>query len=349
MADSATTTPATHALEVRDLRTYFDTDDGVVKSVNGVSFHLDRNETLGIVGESGSGKSVTSLSIMRLVKQPPGRFASGEILLEGDDLLKKSKREMRAVRGNRIAMIFQDPLTSLNPVLTIGRQMTEGIRLHLGVSKREARDQSIERLREVGLPRADERLDDYPHQFSGGQRQRIMIAMALSCDPEILIADEPTTALDVTIQAQILRLMQRLQERKGSGIIMITHDLGVVARIADRIMVMYAGRIAEYGTVEEIYYAPSHPYTWGLLKSVPSVSARNDRLIPIPGTPPSLINPPEGCPFRPRCRFSQDVCKTPPPYKEVSPGHFSLCHFAGQEILEKERATERMEAEVGPS
>jgi oligopeptide/dipeptide ABC transporter ATP-binding protein len=322
-------------LAVRDLRVLFGTEDGVVEAVDGVSFSVDRGETLAIVGESGSGKSVTSLAVMGLIPQPPGRITDGEVLLDGRDLLKLPEEEMRKVRGNDVAMIFQDPMTALNPVFTVGSQLREPLRHHQDMSKDQASRRAAELLRQVGIGDGDRRLDDYPHQFSGGQRQRVMIAMALACNPEVLIADEPTTALDVTVQAQILDLMQQLQKDFGSGIILITHDLGIVARIADRVAVMYAGRMVEQGTADEIFDSPNHPYTIGLLDSIPRLDgSRGERLIPIQGSPPSLIEKPSGCAFHPRCRFRREECSSiEPPIREGTPGHTSAC------ILEPGEAT----------
>ena len=314
-------------LDVRDLRVQFSTEDGLVEAVDGVSFSVDRGETLAVVGESGSGKSVTSLAIMGLVPNPPGRIASGEILLDGRDLVKLTDPQMRAVRGNEVAMIFQDPMTALNPVFTIGNQLREPLSLHQGMRKDQANRRAAELLRQVGIGDGDRRLDDYPHQFSGGQRQRIMIAMALACNPAVLIADEPTTALDVTVQAQILDLMQQLQRDFGSGIILITHDLGIVARMADRVAVMYAGRLVEQGTAEEIFGDPQHPYSIGLIDSIPRLDGDRDaRLMPIPGNPPSLIEKPPGCAFHPRCRFRRPECSVvTPPVRQIGPGHTSAC------------------------
>jgi oligopeptide transport system ATP-binding protein len=317
-------------LIVKNLETQFKTQDGIVKAVNNVSFHVDRGETLGIVGESGSGKSVTSLSIMRLIPNPPGRIVGGQIIFDGENLLDYTEEEMRHIRGNRIAMIFQDPMTSLNPVLTIGRQITESLELHMKLIPREARNRAVELLQMVGIPGAARRLDDYPHQFSGGMRQRVMIAMALSCNPELLIADEPTTALDVTIQAQILELIQRLQHELGTAVIIITHDLGVVAGMADRVIVMYAGRVVEEGPTEEIFARPRMPYTIGLLRSIPRLDAEEGRtLTPIRGLPPDLINLPQICPFSPRCDyFIPGACdQQVPPLREVVPGHKAACLF----------------------
>ncbi len=317
-------------LVVKNLETQFKTQDGIVRAVSNVSFHVDRGETLGIVGESGSGKSVTSLSIMRLIPNPPGKIVGGQIIFDGENLLDYTEEEMRHIRGNRIAMIFQDPMTSLNPVLTIGRQITESLELHMKLTPREARNRAIELLEMVGIPGAARRLDDYPHQFSGGMRQRVMIAMALSCNPELLIADEPTTALDVTIQAQILELIQRLQHELGTAVIIITHDLGVVAGMADRVIVMYAGRIVEEGPTEEIFARPRMPYTIGLLRSIPRLDEEEGRkLTPIRGLPPDLINLPQICPFSPRCDyFIPGKCdQQVPPLREVAPGHKAACLF----------------------
>ena len=305
-------------LEVNDLKTYFRTDDGIVKAVDGVSFEVEKGQTLGIVGESGSGKSVTCLTIMGL-NAKRNTITSGTAAFRGEDLLKMNSRRLRDIRGNDIAMIFQDPMTSLNPVHTIGKQLVEAILLHRDVTKAQARGRSLELLKAVGIPRAERRVDDYPHQFSGGMRQRVMIAMALVNDPDLLIADEPTTALDVTTQAQILELMNRLQREFGSAIIIITHDLGVVAETADDVVVMYAARIAEQGPVDEIFKRPHHPYTWGLLGSLPRLDTDTERLVQIPGQPPSLLNPPSGCRFHPRCPYVMNICKQEEPeLKHVS-------------------------------
>jgi oligopeptide transport system ATP-binding protein len=314
-------------LEVKDLKTQFFTQDGVVKAVDGVSFHVDQGETLGIVGESGCGKSVSVLSVMRLIPQPPGKIVGGEVLFEGQDLIKLSDDGIRQVRGNKIAMIFQDPMTSLNPVLTIGRQIGEGLELHMGMNKDEARKRSAELLTMVGIPEAADRLDDYPHQFSGGMRQRAMIAMALACNPELLIADEPTTALDVTIQAQIVELVKRLRDEIGMAIIWITHDLGVVAGLADRMMVMYAGHVVEEAPVKDMYADPRHPYTLGLLGSLPRLDQiREEKLQSIEGLPPDLIALPPGCPFEPRCAYAIDKCKVDRPQLEpAAPRHTVAC------------------------
>jgi peptide/nickel transport system ATP-binding protein len=316
-------------LEVNDLKTYFRTDDGIVKAVDGVSFEVEKGQTLGIVGESGSGKSVTCLTIMGL-NAKRNTITSGTAAFRGEDLLKMNSRRLRDIRGNDIAMIFQDPMTSLNPVHTIGKQLIEAILLHRDVTKAQARGRSLELLKAVGIPRAERRVDDYPHQFSGGMRQRVMIAMALVNDPDLLIADEPTTALDVTTQAQILELMNRLQREFGSAIIIITHDLGVVAETADDVVVMYAARIAEQGPVDEIFTRPHHPYTWGLLGSLPRLDTDTERLVQIPGQPPSLLNPPRGCRFHPRCPYVMNICKTADPaLASVSddPTHLQACHL----------------------
>jgi peptide/nickel transport system ATP-binding protein len=299
-------------LEVEDLKTYFRTDDGIVKAVDGVNFEVEKGQTLGIVGESGSGKSVTCLTIMGL-NPKKSAITSGEARFNGEDLITMPQKRLRDIRGNDIAMIFQDPMTSLNPVHTIGKQLVEAIQLHRDVSKRQAKLRALELLKAVGIPRAERRIDDYPHQFSGGMRQRVMIAMALVNDPDLLIADEPTTALDVTTQAQILELMNRLQREFGSAIIMITHDLGVIAEIADEVVVMYAAQVAERGTVEQLFSRPHHPYTWGLLGSLPRLDADVERLVQIPGQPPSLLNPPPGCRFHPRCPLAMDICRREQP------------------------------------
>jgi peptide/nickel transport system ATP-binding protein len=319
-------------LEVNDLRTHFRTDDGVVKAVDGVSFTVEKGKTLGIVGESGSGKSVTCLTIMGLNARV-NTITSGQALWKGKDLLKMSSRQLRSIRGDEIAMIFQDPMTSLNPVKTIGAQLIEAILLHRDVSKKQATARARELLNAVGIPRADRRLDDYPHQFSGGMRQRVMIAMALINDPDLLIADEPTTALDVTTQAQILNLMTQLQQDFGSAIIMITHDLGVIAEIADDVVVMYAARVAEQAPVDNLFERPHHPYTWGLLGSLPRLDVNVERLTQIQGQPPSLLNPPRGCRFHPRCPYVMEICKeTEPELTTVShdPTHFQRCHLDEQ-------------------
>ncbi len=320
---------ADRLLEVNDLKTYFDTDEGTVRAVDGVSFHISRGETLAVVGESGSGKSVTSLSAMRLIPTPPGRIADGEILFEGRDLVTRPEGEMRRIRGNEISMIFQEPMTSLNPVYTVGDQIAEAIVLHQGKSNREALRMSAEMLDLVGIPEPENRIKNYPHQMSGGMRQRVMIAMALSCGPKLLIADEPTTALDVTIQAQILDLMRNLQNEIGMSILFITHDLGVVAEMADRVVVMYAGRAVEEGDVKDIFGAPKMPYTLGLLNSIPRVdkaAVHQQRLEAIPGNVPNPLYLPEGCAFHPRCRFVIDECKDEIPLlSDSGGGHMVRC------------------------
>ena len=313
-------------LSVKELSTHFFTSEGVVKAVNEVSYNLERGQTLGLVGESGSGKSVSALSLLRLIPNPPGKIVDGEVMFDGEDLLDVDDSRMREIRGNDIAMVFQEPMTSLNPVLTIGRQLTEAIELHLELNRSDANARAIELLNMVGIPAAEQRLFDYPHQFSGGMRQRVMIAMALSCDPKLLLADEPTTALDVTIQAQVLEVMARLSRELGTSVIVITHNLGVVARYADRVNVMYGGRIVESGDASEIYAHPKHAYTLGLLESVPRLDARTGRLIPIEGTPPDLTNLPPGCAFSPRCRFATDQCREErPDLVEFQPGHLVAC------------------------
>src|SRR5512136_1228505 len=314
-------------LEVKGLETRFFTQDGVVHAVNGISYTLDESETLAIVGESGCGKSVGVMSLLRLIPQPPGKITGGEVWFGGKNLLKMSDDEIRQVRGNRIAMIFQDPMTSLNPVLTIGFQISEALMLHMGMDKAAARKRSVELLELVGIPRAADRLDDYPHQFSGGMRQRVMIAMGLSCNPQLLIADEPTTALDVTIQAQITDLVKRLRDEIGMAIIWITHDLGVVAGLANRMIVMYAGFIVEEAAVKELYGNPRHPYTVGLLGSLPRLDAKRiHRLTSIEGLPPDLIDLPPGCPFYARCKYRIERCVSEnPPLAPVAPGHKIAC------------------------
>ncbi len=316
-------------LDVSNLKTQFFTQDGVVKAVDGVSFYLNPGETLGIVGESGCGKSITALSLMRLIPSPPGKIVDGKIIFQGEDVLEMSDEEVRSIRGNRIAMIFQDPMTSLNPVLTVNRQISEAVMLHLGMSKAEARERAVELLKMVGIPNAEERVNQYPHQFSGGMRQRVMIAMALSCNPDLIIADEPTTALDVTIQAQILELLKKIQQDRGTGLIMITHDLGVVAGMTDRVNVMYAGHIVETATTDEVFANPRHPYTLGLLNSIPRLDeTEKGRLRPIRGLPPDLIDLPNMCPFAPRCDFAEEQCfQQNPTLREVAPGHEIACWF----------------------
>ena len=316
-------------LEVRDLRTYFTTEDGLLKAVDGISFSLKKGETLGIVGESGSGKSVTNLSLIRLIADPPGRIVSGSITFAGQDLLLLSPEEIRKIRGRRIAMIFQDPMTSLNPFLKISKQLMEMTQLHLGHSRSQAYEHAIKMLETVGIPEARSRVDSYPHEFSGGMRQRVMIAMALSCSPELLIADEPTTALDVTIQAQILELIKRLKRETGTSVILISHDLGVVAGMTDHVIVMYAGKIFEQARTTELFARPGNPYTKGLLRSVPDPTSEQGKLFQIPGLPPDVAHLPPGCPFAPRCELAQDICRREfPPFVELTADHHSLCHFA---------------------
>jgi peptide/nickel transport system ATP-binding protein len=326
-------------LEVTDLKTHFRTDDGVVRAVDGVSFSVDKGQTLGIVGESGSGKSVTCLTIMGL-NPKRSAISSGTALWKGEDLLTASSSRLREIRGNEIAMIFQDPMTSLNPVHKIGNQLAEAMRLHDDVSKKQARTRAVELLKAVGIPRADRRLDDYPHQFSGGMRQRVMIAMSLINNPDLLIADEPTTALDVTTQAQILTLIENLQAEFGSAVVMITHDLGVVAEIADEVVVMYAAEVAEKASVHQIFKRPHHPYTWGLMGSLPRLDADVERLVQIQGQPPSLLRPPAGCRFHPRCPYVMPICKeVDPPLVAVSDEatHLQSCHL-DEETKDREAA-----------
>nr|WP_247745786.1 ABC transporter ATP-binding protein [Streptomyces oryzae] len=333
--------PPTAFLEVRDLRVHFPTQDGLVKSVDGLSFTLEKGKTLGIVGESGSGKSVTSLGIMGL--HTVGQYGrqrprlSGEIWLNGQELLSADPEAVRKLRGREISMIFQDPLSALHPFFTVGHQIVEAYRVHHNVDKKTARKRAVELLDRVGIPEPGKRVDSYPHEFSGGMRQRAMIAMSLVNNPELLIADEPTTALDVTVQAQILDLIRDLQKEFGSAVIIITHDLGVVAELSDDILVMYGGRCVEYGTAEQVFYEPQHPYTWGLLGSMPRIDRdRSDRLIPVKGSPPSLINVPSGCAFNPRCPYADvpegDVTRTTrPELREVKPGHLAACHMAQED------------------
>ena len=314
-------------LEVNNLCTRFHTPEGTIYAVNGISFHLIEGETLAVVGESGCGKSVSMMSVMRLIPIPPGEIVNGEVNYRGTDLLKKSEHEMEMIRGKEITMIFQDPMTSLNPVLTVGRQITETLVSHMAVGREDAERRAIELLGQVGIPEAHQRMRDYPHQFSGGMRQRVMIAMALACEPSLLIADEPTTALDVTIQAQIVELVAGLRDDYHMAIIWITHDLGVVAGIADRVMVMYAGLIVEQAPVDELYEHPSHPYTLALMAALPRIDRRREqRLKAIPGAPPSLLIEPKSCPFAPRCEFAIERClQENPPLMEVSAGHLSAC------------------------
>ncbi|WP_153732854.1 ABC transporter ATP-binding protein [Sporosarcina obsidiansis] len=316
-------------LSIEGLDVEFRSSSSTVKAVNGVNLTLKKKETLGIVGESGSGKSVTATALMQLIPSPPGKISNGKILFNGTDLLTLSKKEMRSIRGNEIAMIFQDPMTSLNPVFTVGNQIIEAIRQHKKLTKKEAKLEAIQMLKTVGIPEPEKRIDMYPHEFSGGMRQRAMIAIALSCNPKLLIADEPTTALDVTVQAQILELMKDLQQTNDTSIIMITHDLGVVWEMCDKIIVMYAGTTVESGTVEAIFKNPLHPYTWGLLESqITKDVQHNEKLPAIPGSPPDLRKPVLGCPFVDRCPYSEEICHTKKPeFIEVEPGHFAACHF----------------------
>lgn len=324
-------------LEISDLRTYFHTDDGVVKAVDGISFALKRGETLGIVGESGSGKSVTNLSIIRLIPSPPGEIVSGKVIFDGQNIVELSEADVRKIRGRRIAMIFQDPMTSLNPFLKISSQLMEMTQLHLRHSKAEAYEHAIKMLETVGIPDARRRIDDYPHQFSGGMRQRVMIAMALSCKPELLIADEPSTALDVTIQAQILELIKKLKAETGTSVILITHDLGVVAGMTDHVVVMYAGKLFEQAPTVELFAFPGNPYTKGLLRSVPDPTSEQGQLYQIPGQPPDVARLPPGCPFAPRCERAEEICTLEfPPLVQLNANHHSLCHFA-QDVYDDSR------------
>jgi len=328
-------------LEVKNLRTTFNTEDGLVTAVNGLSYSLEAGSTLGIVGESGSGKSVNALSIMRLIQRPGRIDPQSEVFFEGANLLEKTESEMRKIRGRKIAMIFQDPMTSLNPVLTIGEQISEAVHLHLGLNKKEAFDKTVEMLKKVRIPLPEKRFYDYPHQFSGGMRQRVMIAMALSCDPKLLIADEPTTALDVTIQAQILELMNEMQAETGAAIILITHDLGVVAEVCENVLVMYGGNMVEYGDAPQIFDTPKMPYTQGLLASLPRLDVRErQRLEPIPGQPPNLLRLPPGCAFAPRCRYRMPICAEPVPVYDFGAGHVARC------FLYDERAKDQRPIEV---
>jgi oligopeptide/dipeptide ABC transporter ATP-binding protein len=328
-------------LEVKNLKVSFRTEDGLVRAVDGISFSVDEGEVVGIVGESGSGKSVTMMSVMRLINDPNAIY-EGEILYKGRNLMGVSQDAMRQVRGEEIAMIFQDPMTSLNPVYTVGWQIEEQLNEHNDLNKGQARQRAIALLTQVGIPKPEQRIDDYPHQFSGGMRQRVMIALALSCNPDLLIADEPTTALDVTIQAQILELIKNLKQEFGSAVVLITHDLGVVADVADRILVMYAGRIVEEGNKEQIFYDPQHPYTWGLLGSIARLDRpRARRLTAIAGQPPSLINRPQGCSFRPRCPQAFDRCRAEDPQltTKVGDGHLDACHLSIEDKRERRDRT----------
>src|SRR5258706_182650 len=322
-------------LSVKDLRTDLEREEGGVKAVDGIGFEVKRGETLGIAGESGSGKSVANLSLMRLIPEPPGRIVSGEILFGGRDVLKLSPREVRDIRGKQIAMIFQDPMTSLNPFMRISKQLMEVTQTHLGHSTERARAHAIKMLELVGIPDARERAESYPHEFSGGMRQRVMIAMALSCQPQLLIADEPTTALDVTIQAQILELIKRLKTETGASVVLITHDLGVVAGMTDHVIVMYAGKIFEQALTAELFQRPGNPYTRGLLRSVPDPMAEQGKLYQIPGQPPDLARLPAGCPFAPRCERAEEICTREfPPFVELTRDHHSSCHFAAEVFAE---------------
>jgi oligopeptide/dipeptide ABC transporter ATP-binding protein len=348
-------------LDIQDLRTYFHVMDGVVKAVDGVSFNLRRGRTLGVVGESGCGKSVTAMTVMRLLDMPPARIASGRVLFEGKDLLKLPEDQMRKLRGNEIAMIFQEPMSSLNPVFTIGTQISEAVRLHFGVDKKEALDRSIEALRLVGIAFPERRVKQYPHEMSGGMRQRVMIAMALACEPKLLIADEPTTALDVTIQAQILDLIRTIQERTQTAVLLITHDLGVVAEMAEDVVVMYAGRVVEHGTVDEVLLQPRHPYTEGLLTSIPSKGMRGQRLNVIKGSVPNPFNMPAGCNFAPRCPYRFEPCDTLDPRADEgegppvacwlwkhAPGYPDPARLRQAQMEAAAKATEASTAEVSP-
>jgi oligopeptide transport system ATP-binding protein len=314
-------------LQVNDLQISFSTYAGEVQAVRGVSFDLRRGETLAIVGESGSGKTVTAKSLLRLLPEANTRIKGGEAIFEGEDILKLSEQRMQKIRGEKIAMVFQDPMTSLDPTMKIGPQITESLKKHLGLSGQKARERAVELLTLVGIPNPGDRVKQYPHQFSGGMRQRVVIAIALACDPQILIADEPTTALDVTVQAQILELLRELQQRLGMSVILITHDLGVVAHTAHRVAVMYAGKVVETGTLREIFYDPQMPYTWGLLSSIPLPTAdRSQELIPIPGSPPDMADPPKGCPFTPRCPYAMRICaEEMPGYTTFSAEHKAAC------------------------
>jgi len=319
-------------LKIENLKVHFDTDDGVLHAVDGVNLHIDRGETLGVVGESGCGKSVTAMTIMKLLPMPPGRIAAGQIWFEGQDLVQANEAVMRQLRAREIAMIFQEPMTSLNPVLSVGEQIAESLRLHEGLSNKQALAKAAEMLGLVNIPRPSQRVNDYPHQFSGGMRQRVMIAMALSCKPKLLIADEPTTALDVTIQAQILDLLNQLKSQMGMSIMLITHAMGVVAETAQRVVVMYAGRVVEEASVDDLFGSPSHPYTQGLIRSIPRIdldSVHKQRLQAIPGLVPKLINPPIGCRFAPRCPHANERCAMEmPELRELTSGHKVACHYA---------------------
>ncbi|SFL36780.1 oligopeptide transport system ATP-binding protein [Gracilibacillus orientalis] len=337
-------------LDVRNLHVSFDTYGGTVQAVRGVDFALKKGETLAIVGESGSGKSVTTKALMGLVAKPAGHIPKGEILFDGKDLTKLSNKEMQKIRGKDMSMIFQDPMTSLNPTMKIGKQIMEGLILHQKLSKKEARNRAIELLDLVGIPDSTKRIDQYPHQFSGGMRQRVVVAIALACNPKVLIADEPTTALDVTIQAQILELMKDIQKKMDTSIIFITHDLGVVANVADRVAVMYAGKIVEVGTVDDIFYNPKHPYTWGLLGSMPTVDGNDEKLIAIPGTPPDLMNPPKGDAFAARNEYAMQIdLEEEPPLFKVSDTHYAatwLLHDDAPKVEPPEAVKKRMKGNI---
>ena len=322
-------------LEVKDLGITFFTDRGALPAVQEVSFNIKPGETLGVVGESGCGKSMTALSLMQLIPSPPGKITAGEIMYKGEDLLKKSPKEMRDIRGKEISMIFQEPMTSLNPVITVGKQIMEAVLTHEKMSKQEAKERALEMIKLVGIPMPEKVFASCPHQLSGGMRQRIMIAMALSCNPSLLICDEPTTALDVTIQAQILKLINKMKRELNTAVLLITHDMGVISEMADNVIVMYAGKIVEQGPVDDIFYKPAHPYTMGLLRSMPRVDAESyERLIPIEGSPVDMLNPPEGCPFAPRCEHCMKIClKKMPPYVEIGENHRSACWLRIQERL----------------
>ncbi len=333
-----TETKIQNLLEVADLRVYFDTDDGVVKAVDGVSFRVGPGETLGLVGESGCGKSVTAYSILQLLPSPPAQYAGGEIRFRDDNLLAFDDEQMRSIRGQMISMIFQEPMSSLNPIMKIGRQIAEAILEHQRVSKREAKARAIEMLRRVRIPSPEARFNEYPHQLSGGMKQRAMIAMALVCRPQLLIADEPTTALDVTIQAQILDLLNEIQDEFDMSVLLITHDLGVVAETCDRVAVMYAGKIVEHASVVDLFEKPKHPYTHGLFRSLPTLTEKKQQLAVIPGAVPSPLDFPSGCRFRTRCSMAQEICKEEPPLREIMPNHFAACHFA-EEVGEMARGS----------
>lgn len=332
-----------HILEVKNLKVSFKTYAGEVQAVRGVSFDLKKGEALAIVGESGSGKSVTAQTIMRLIPTPPGVIKEGSIKFdENIEITKLTDKQMEHIRGSEMGMIFQDPMTSLNPTMTVGKQISEGLVKHQGLSKEAAKQRAIEMLKLVGIPSPESRITQYPHEFSGGMRQRVMIAIALSCNPKLLIADEPTTALDVTIQAQIIDLMKELQDKTGASIILITHDLGVVAEMAQRVVVMYAGKVVESGTIDEVFYDPKHPYTWGLLRSIPRLDDdEKNELIPIPGTPPDLIAPPKGCAFAARCPYAMNICmEQDPDYTEYTSGHGAACWLSDQNAPKVDRPVE---------